>query len=90
MDAFVMQGIGETGFVNKDIPEPEQTDSDTELPAVAVMLFGSIPHESVEILIDDQNAKKAISGVIENTYYEGRDRIIDIWPAIEYVESEQN
>jgi len=63
----------------------EQTDpdvlrkTDSELPAVAVMLLGSILHESVGGLMDDRNTKKAISGVIENTYYEGRVRIIDIW-----------
>ena len=71
----------------------EQTDpdllrkTDAELPAVAVMLLGSTAHESVGILIDDRNAEAAISGVIENTYYEGRVRILDIWTAIEYMES---
>ena len=72
----------------------EQTDPDTlrktdsELPAVAVMLLGSTSHESVGILMDDRNAERAISGVIENTYYEGRIRVIDIWMAIEYIESQ--
>ena len=71
----------------------EQTDpdvlrkTDAELPAVAVMLLGSTPHESVGILIDDRNAEQAISGVIENTYYEGRVRVLDIWSAIGYMES---
>ncbi|MFD1643988.1 hypothetical protein ACFSBW_19295 [Halohasta litorea] len=74
----------------------EQTDpdvlrkTDSELPAVAVMLLGSTPHESVGILMDDRNAEKAISGVIENTYYEGRIRIIDIWTAIGYMESQRS
>jgi len=27
MDAFVMHGIGETGFVDKDVPEPGPTDA---------------------------------------------------------------
>jgi len=54
------------------------------------MLLGSTSHESVGILMDDRNAEKAISGVIENTYYEGRVRIIDIWTAIEFMESQQN
>ena len=71
----------------------EQTDpdllrkTDAELPAVAVMLLGSTAHESVGILIDDRNAEAAISGVIENTYYEGRARVLDVWTAIEHIES---
>jgi len=82
--------------VHERLAQFEQTDpdvlrkTDSELPAVAVMLLGSTPHESVGILMDDRNAEKAISGVIENTYYEGRVRIIDIWTAIEYMESQQN
>ena len=62
--------------------------TDAELPAAAVMILGSTPHEAVEILIDDRNAEQAIAGVIENTYYDGRIRIIDIWTAIEYMESQ--
>ena len=71
----------------------EQTDpdllrkTDAELPAVAVMLLGSTPHESVGIVMDDRNAEAAISGVIENTYYEGRVRVLDMWTAIAYMES---
>jgi hypothetical protein len=38
-------------------------------------------------LIDDRNAERAISGVIGNTYYEGRIRVLSIWDAIEYIES---
>jgi len=74
----------------------EQTDpdvlrkTDSELAAVAVMLLGSTSHDSVGIVMDDRNAEKAIAGVIENTYYEGRIRIIDIWTAIEYMESQQD
>lgn len=72
----------------------EQTDpdklrkTDSELPAVGVMLLGSTSHNSVGILIDDRNAEEAITGVIENSYYEGRIRIIDIWTAIEHMESQ--
>lgn len=62
--------------------------TDAELPAVAVMILGSTAHESVGILSDDRNAERAISGVIQNTYYDGRIRIIDIWTAIEYMESQ--
>ncbi len=50
------------------------------------MLLGSTSHELVGILMDDRNAEKAISGVIDNTYYHGRIRVIDIWKAIEYIE----
>ena len=70
----------------------EQTDpdqlrkTDSELPAVGVMLLGSTSHDSVGILMDDRNAERAIAGVIENSYYEGRIRVIDIWTAIEYME----
>ena len=79
--------------VHERLAEFEQVDpdklrkTDSELPAVAVMLLGSTPHESVGILMDDRNAEKAISGVIKNTHYEGRIRIIDIWTAIEHMES---
>ena len=72
----------------------EQTDpdelrkTDSELPAVGVMLLGSTSHDSVGILMDDRNAERAIAGVIENSYYEGRIRVIDIWTAIEYMESQ--
>jgi len=79
--------------VHERLAKFEQTDpdvlrkTDSELPAVAVMLLGSTSHDSVGILMDDRNAEKAISGVVENTYYEGRIRIIDIWTAIEHMES---
>ena len=72
----------------------EQTDpdqlrkTDSELPAVGVMLLGSTSHDSVGILMDDRNAERAIAGVIENSYYEGGIRIIDIWTALEYMESQ--
>lgn len=66
----------------------ELRKTDSELPAVGVMLLGSTPHDSVGILMDDRNAERAITGVIENSYYEGRIRVIDIWTAIEYMESQ--
>jgi hypothetical protein len=72
-------------FEQKDPDELRKTDS--ELPAAAVMLLGSTSHESVGILIDDRNAERAISGVIDNTFYDGRVRIISIWDAIEHMES---
>jgi len=73
----------------------EQTDpdelrtTDAELPAAAVMLLGSTAHSAVGILIDDRNAEKAISGVIDNTYYDGRIRVLRIWDAIEHMEDQQ-
>jgi hypothetical protein len=71
-------------FEQTDLDELRKTDS--ELPAAAVMLLGSTSHESIGILIDDRNAEQAIAGVINNTYYEGRIRILSIWDAIEYME----
>lgn len=78
--------------VHERLAKFEQTDpdelrkTDSELPAAAVMLLGSTSHESVGILIDDRNAEQAIAGVINNTYYEGRIRILSIWDAVEYME----
>ncbi len=66
----------------------ELRKTDSELPAVAVMLLGSTPHDSVGILMDDRNAERAIAGVIENTYYEGRIRVIALWTALEYMEAQ--
>lgn len=74
-------------FEQTDPDELRKTDS--ELPAVGVMLLGSTSHDSVGILMDDRNAERAISSVIENSYYEGRIRVIDIWTAIEYMESQR-
>ncbi|MBP1988097.1 hypothetical protein J2753_002609 [Halolamina salifodinae] len=65
----------------------ELRKTDSELPAAAVMLLGSTAHDSVGILIDDRNAEQAMSGVINNTYYEGRIRIISIWEAMGQMES---
>ena len=73
-------------FEQMDPNELRKTDS--ELPAIGVMLLGSTSHDSVGILIDDRNAERAIAGVVENSYYEGRICIVDIWTAIEYMESQ--
>lgn len=81
--------------VHERLAKFEQTDpdelrkTDSELPAAAVMLLGSTAHDSVGILIDDRNAERAISGVLDNTYYEGRIRVISIWDAIESMENQQ-
>ena len=72
----------------EQVDPDELRKTDAELPAVAVMILGSTPHESVGILIDDRNAEQAIAGVIENTYYDGRIRTIDIWTAIQHMESQ--
>lgn len=79
--------------VQQRLAQLEQTDpdklrkTDSELPAVAVMLLGSTSHESIGILMDDRNAEQTISSVIENTYYEGRVRVFSIWDAIQHFES---
>ena len=39
----------------------------SKLPAVVVMLLGFSPRESIGILIDDRNAERTISSVIEST-----------------------
>lgn len=59
-------------------PPDELRKTDSELAAVAVMLLGSTPHDTVDIVMDDRNAKRAITEVINNMYYEGRIRIINI------------
>jgi hypothetical protein len=69
-------------------PPDELRKTDAELAAVAVMLLGSTPHDSVGIVMDDRNAERAITGVLTNTYYEGRIRVITLWDAIEYMESQ--
>lgn len=80
--------------VHQRLAELEQTNpdelrkTDSELPAAAVMLLGSTEHESVGILLDDRKAEKSITGVIQNTYYEGRIRVLEMWPTIEYIESQ--
>jgi hypothetical protein len=38
----------------------------SKLPAVVVMLLGFSPRESIGILIDDRNAERTISSVIES------------------------
>lgn len=81
--------------VHERLAEFEQTEpdklrkTDSELPAAAVMLLGSTSYDSIGILLDDRNAEQAISGVIDNTYYEGRIRIVSLWDAIEYMEESQ-
>ncbi|EMA55999.1 hypothetical protein [Halococcus thailandensis] len=69
-------------------PPDELRKTDAELPAMAVMLLGSTSHDSVGILMDDRNAERAIDGVLKNTYYEGRIRVLTIWTVIEHMESQ--
>ncbi|QLK25534.1 hypothetical protein HYG81_15830 [Natrinema zhouii] len=77
--------------VHERLAKFEQTDpdelrkTDSELPAAAVMLLGSTAHDSVGLLMDDRNAERAISGVVRNTYYDGRIRVINIWQAIDLI-----
>lgn len=83
----VMDRVHQRLATFEQVPPDELRKTDAELAAVAVMLLGSTPHESVGIVMDDKNAERAIAGVISNTYYEGRVRIINIWDAIAYMES---
>jgi hypothetical protein len=65
----------------------ELRKTDSELPAAAVMLLGSTRHDAIGILMDDRNAEQSISGVVDNTYYEGRIRVLGLWEGIEYIEA---
>ena len=69
-------------------PPDELRNTEAELPAAAVMLLGSASHGSVRVVMHDRNAGRAIEGVVKNTYYEGRIRVLDIWTAIEYMKSQ--
>ena len=84
----LMDRVHERLAAFEQIDPDELRKTDSELPAVGVMLLGSTSHDSVGVLIDDRNAERAIAGVVENSYYEGRIRIVDIWTAIEYMESQ--
>lgn len=84
----VMDRVQQRLATFEQTPPDELRKTDAELAAVAVMLLGSTPHESIGIVMDDRNAERAIAGVINNTYYEGRIRIINIWDAIEFMTSQ--
>lgn len=84
----VMDRVHERLAAFEQIDPDELRKTDSELPAIGVMLLGSTSHDSVGILIDDRNAERAIAGVVGNSYYEGRICIVDIWTAIEYMESQ--
>ena len=85
----IMDRVHERLAKLEQINPDELRKTDSELPAAAVMLLGSTAHESVGILTDDRNAERAMSGVINNTYYEGRIRVLSIRDAIEYMEQSQ-
>jgi hypothetical protein len=84
----VMDRVQERLAKFEQTPPDELRKTDAELPAAAVMLLGSTSHDSVGIVMDDRNAERAIDGVVDNTYYEGRIRILNIWTAIEHMESQ--
>jgi len=84
----VMDRVHERLAAFEQVDPDQLRKTDSELPAVGVMLLVSTSHDSVGILMDDRNAERAIAGVIENSYYEGRICIIDIWTAIEYMEAQ--
>lgn len=70
----------------EQVAPDELRETDSELPAAAVMLLGSTAHDAVGIVMDDRNAERAITAVLRNTYYEGRVRVIDVWQAMERME----
>ncbi len=51
------------------------------------MILGSRPRETVGIILDDRNAEDALATALQNTYYEDRIRVLDIWSVLEYTES---
>jgi hypothetical protein len=77
--------------VHQRSAEFEQTNpdeirkTDTELAAVAVVVFGSTLHDSVGILMEEKNAERAIAGVITNTHYERWVYMINIRDVISFV-----
>jgi len=83
----VMDRVHERLAEFEQTPPDELRKTDSELPAAAVMVLGSTTHESIGILLDDRNAERAISGMIDNTFYDGRIRVISIWDAIGHMES---
>ena len=76
------------------IAEREQVDpdelrkTDASLPAVAVMLLGSRAFDRIGILLDDNHAEESIESVLQNTYYEGRIAVLNIWDTLSYMETE--
>lgn len=76
------------------IAEREQEDpdelrkTDASLPAISVMLLGSRECDRIGILLDDNHAEDSIEAVLDNTYYEGRISVINIWDALSYMETE--
>lgn len=61
--------------------------TDAALAGAAVMILGSRPPETVGIILDDRNAEDALETALQNTYYEDRIRVLDIWSVVEYVET---
>jgi hypothetical protein len=67
--------------------DPNQLRStDAGLVGAAVMVLGSRPAETVGIVLDDRNAERALATAVQNTFYEGRIRLFDIWTVVEHVE----
>ncbi|WP_256030802.1 hypothetical protein [Natronomonas aquatica] len=76
------------------IADREQVDpdklrkTDASLPAVAVMLLGSKAFDRIGILLDDNHAEASIESVLQNTYYDGRIAVLNIWDTLSYMETE--
>lgn len=75
------------------IAEREQIDpdklrkTDASLPAVAVMLLDSRAFDRIGLLLDDNHAEESIASVLQNTYYDGRIAVLNIWDTISHMET---
>lgn len=79
--------------VHAKIAKREQIDpdelrkTDASLPAIAVMLLGSRVFDRIGILLDDNHAAESIASVLQNTYYDGRVAVLNIWDTISHMDT---
>jgi hypothetical protein len=52
------------------------------------MLLGSRAFDRIGILLDDNHAEESIASVLQNTYYDGRIAVLNIWDTLSYMETE--
>jgi len=53
------------------------------------MLLGSREFDRIGILLDDNHAAESIASVLQNTYYDGRIAVLNIWDTISHMETER-
>ncbi len=77
-----------TKIAEREQKNPDELrKTDASLPAISVMLLGSRKFDRIGILIDDNHAEESIESVLNNTYYEGRITVVNIWDALSYMET---